>query len=257
MRKLAIVLGAGAVFFALVALAVASVTPTVTYTSPIKQKGKAKPGKPANVSYEGILDVKNSDGTQPDTAPTTKLFFAKGLINNAKHFPSCKASEIDGKPSIPAKCKKALVGSGTATSDAGTPGAPPAINEPLTVTAYNGNKGKQLLLVLNATSPVQVQNRVIPGTLGPGSGPFGYSVTFQVPANLQQQLGLQIALTHFDVKLPSSKTVKVKHKKVSYLQLKKCPSSKKLPTRAIVTFNNDAGGAGGPVVTADGTTACK
>ena len=257
MRRLAILLGAGAAFFALVALAVASVTPTVTYTSPIKEKGKPKKHKPANITYTGILDVKNSDGTQPDTAPTTKIFFPKQIINNAKHFPSCKVSDIDGKPSVPAKCKKALVGKGSATSDAGTPGMPPAINEPLRVTAYNGNKGKQVLLVLNATSPVQVQNRVIPGTLGRGGGKFGYSVTFRVPANLQSQLGLQIALTHFNVRFSSSKTVRVKHKKVSYLQLKSCPKSKKIPTRAVATFLNDAGQPGGPTVTANSTIRCK
>lgn len=261
MRRLAIMLGAGAVFFALVAFAVASVTPTVSYQSPIKQKGKPKKGKPVNITYTGNLDVANSDGTQPDTAPTTKIFFAKGLLNNAKHFPSCKASQIDGNQSIPAKCKKAIVGSGTATSQAGTPGTIAPINEALTVTAINGNKGKQVLLVLNATSPVAIQNRVIPGTLGKGSGKYAYTVTFQVPVDLQSQLGLQIALTHFSVKFPSNKTAKVKShgktRKVSYLQLTKCPKSKKLPVQAIVNFNNDAGQPGGPTVTSTGTTKCK
>src|SRR5512133_927294 len=184
MRKFAILLGAGAAFFAVVAVAMASVTPTVSYTSPIKQKGKASKKKPANISYNGILDIKNSDGTQPATAPTTKLFFAKQFKNNSKKFPSCTVSDIDGKQSIPAKCKKAIIGKGTASSQAGTPGQNSIINEPLTVTAVNGNKGKQILLVLNASSPVAVQNRVVPGTVGPGGSGFGYSVTFAVPANL-------------------------------------------------------------------------
>ena len=257
MRKLAILMGAGAVFFALVAYAVASVTPTVTYTSPIKEKGKPKPGKPANIQYTGILDVKNSDGTQPDTAPTTQIFFAKQIKNNAKHFPSCKASDIDGQAAIPAKCKKAIVGAGSASSQAGTPGKPAAITENLTVTAVNGNKGKQVMLVLNASTPVAIQNRVIPGTIGGAGGKFGYKVTFKVPPDLQSQLGLQIALTHFNVVFSSKKTVKVKGQKVSYLQLTKCPKSKKLPVRAIVNFNNDAGQPGGPTVTSDTTTSCK
>jgi hypothetical protein len=257
MRKLAVLVGAGAVFFALVAYAIASVTPTVSYTSPIKEKTRPKPGTPANIQYTGILDVKNSDGTQPATAPTTQIFFAKQFKNNAKHFPSCKASQVDGKPTIPAKCKKAIVGKGTASSQAGTPGQPAVVNENLSVTAINGNKGKQLFLVLNATTPVPVQNRVIPGTLGRGSGPFGFKVTFKVPADLQSQLGLQISLTHFNVVLSPRKTVTVKGHKVSYLQLTKCPSSKKLPVRAIVHFNNDAGQPGGPTVTSDTTTSCK
>ena len=161
MRKLAILLGACAAFFALAALAFASATTTVSYTSPIKEKGKPKKGKPANLTYTGILDVKNTDGTQPPTAPTTKIYFAKQLVNNAKHFPSCKVSDIDGKTSIPSKCKKALVGKGTAASQAGTPGTVAPINENLAVTAYNGNKGKQILLVLNASSPVAIQNRAV------------------------------------------------------------------------------------------------
>jgi hypothetical protein len=259
MRRVAVLIGAGAVFFALVAIAVASVTPTLSYTSPVKQKGKATKKKPANISYTGILDVKNSDGTQPATAPTTKLFFAKQFKNNSKKFPSCNAKDIDGKQAIPAKCKKAIIGKGSATSQAGTPGQISAINEPLTVTAVNGAKGKQLLLVLNASTPVAVQNRVIPGKIGGGSGGFGYTVTFTVPADLQSQLGLQIALTHFNVVINKTTKVKVKGKKqtISYLQLTGCPSSKKLPVRAIVNFNNDAGQPGGPTVQSDTTTSCK
>ena len=261
MRKYAILLGAGAVFFALVAYAVASVTPTVSYTSPIKQKGKATKAKAANLAYTGILDVKNSDGTQPATAPTTKLFFAKQFKNNSKKFPSCNASDIDGKTAIPAKCKAAIVGKGSATAQAGTPGTSSIVNEPLAVTAVNGAKGKQLFLVLNATSPVAVQNRVIPGAIGGGSGQFGFTFTFRVPADLQQQLGLQISLTHFNVVISSSKTAKVKvhgkTQKVSYLQLTSCPKSKKLPVRASVSFNNDAGQPGGPTVTSNTTTSCK
>jgi hypothetical protein len=260
MRRLAVIVGIGAVFFALVAIALASPTPVVTYTSPIKQSGKPKPHKPVPVAYDGVLDVKNPDGTQPATAPTTTLYFAKQLVNNAKYFPSCSVSDIDGKQTVPAKCKAAQVGKGTAASQAGQPGTPSAINEPLTVTAYNGPKGKQFLLVLNASTPVAVQNRVVPATLGPGGGQFGYTLKFQVPADLQSQLGLQIALTHFDV-VTSGKTrtvkVKGKKKKLAYLMLTKCPANKTLPSKAVVQFNNDAGQPGGPTVTSTGTFKCK
>jgi hypothetical protein len=262
MRKLAILLGAGAAFFALAALAFASVQPTVSYTSPLKQKSKPKKGKPANLTYTGILDIKNSDGTQPATAPTTKLYFAKQILNNAKRFPSCKVSDIDGKSSIPSKCRKAFVGGGTAASQIGsTPGTKAAITQNLNVKAYNGNKGRQILLVLNSSFPVSVQNRVIPGTIGRGANGFGSSVTFRVPPELQSNQGLQIALTHFNVVFPASKTVKVKRhgrtQKVSYLQLSSCPKSKKLPVKALVTFNQDNGQRGGPSVPFSTTTRCK
>jgi hypothetical protein len=237
---------------------------TVSYTvklSPAHPKPKA--GKPANIGYEGILDVKTTDGTQPDTGAKTTLYFPKQLINNAKKFPSCKPSEIDGKDSIPSKCKKAIVGSGTAQSEAPTPGQPPnpALAESLKVTAMNGDKGKTLMLILNAASPVQILNRVIPGKLGPGGGQFGYTVTFTVPADLQNIAGAQIALAHFDVKISAKKTAKVGKKKVSYLQLKACPSSGKLPTKTFIDFDNSAGAStgtppAGADVTATGTMSC-
>lgn len=258
MRKLAVLLVAAAGFFALVAFAFASGTPTVTYKSPIKESSKPKPHKPANISYTGILDVKESDGTQPPTGWKTTLYFAKQFITNGKHFPSCSVKDIDGKQKVPSKCKKAVIGSGTAQSEVGSPGTPPALTvNPISVTAYNGPKGKQILLDLNYGGTPQVVNRVIPGKLGKGGGPFGYTVTFIVPKDLQSQLNLQIALTHFNVTIPPKKTVKVRGRRVSYLQLVSCPKSKKLPVKAKVFFNKDDGTHGGPTVTATSTTRCK
>jgi hypothetical protein len=260
----------GVLFFALVAVALALTNNTVTYNSTVTKGKHTKLG--TNVAYEGILHVSTSDGKQPNTAPLNEVFFAKQIKNNATLFPSCKASDIDGKSSVPAKCKKAVVGSGTASSLIGGPGynpppcTPPncAIRQDLVVTAYNGNKGKQILL---AVTGGPVNNRVITGTLGTAPAPFGYKVGFQVPPDLQEQLGAQIALTDFDIKVGATKTaikkIKVKGKKkkqkvkVSYLQLKSCPSSGTLPNRSIVHFNNDDNTPGGPVVQSDTTIPCK
>lgn len=265
MRRLVVLVGAGAVFFALVALAFASPKPVVTYTSPIKEKGKPKHGKAVPVTYTGILDIKEPDGTQPPTAPKTVLYFAKGFVQNSKYFPKCSQKDIDGKPSnqIPKKCKKAIVGTGVAQSVAGpTPGTPPlaALSETLSVTAYNGTNNT-FLLALNTTSgAVQIVNRVIPGKLGKGGGKYAYTLTFLTPQNLQSLAGQQIALTHFNVKT-SARTVtakiKGKKQKVSYLMLASCPKSKKLPVQAKVFFNQDNGQPGGPVVTSTSTTKCK
>jgi hypothetical protein len=262
MRRLLVVGGAVAVCLAVAATVAFAATNSVTYNSKLSPAHpKIKGKKPVNVGYEGILDVSNN-GLQPDSAPLTTIFFPKQLQNNAKSFPSpCSVADIDGKPSIPAKCKPALVGSGTATSFAGTPGSAPALTEKLVVAAYNAKKGKQLLLVLNQApgEPVPIVNRVIIGTLGKASGKFGYKVGFAVPTDLQNVGGLQVALTHFDVKISKSKTAKLKGKKVTYLQLKSCPSSKKVPTQTTVHFDNSAGAgqpAAGPDVTVNGTMAC-
>jgi len=266
----------GVLFFAIAAVAIALSNNTVTYNSTLTPGKSTKFGK--NTAYEGILHVSTEDNKQPNTAPLTEVFFAKQIKNNAKLFPSCKASDIDGKSSVPAKCQKAVVGDGTASSLIGGPGynpppcSPPncSIRQDLDVTAYNGNGGKQILL---AVTGGPVTNRVITGTIKPASGPFGYKVGFAVPADLQEQLGAQIALTDFDVNISGTKTAVKKYKvkkkvkgkvkkvtkkaKVTYLQIKSCPSSGTVPNQAIVHFNNDDNSPGGPVVTATSDYACK
>jgi hypothetical protein len=251
MRRLFVVLAAGVLVCAVAATAAYALTNnTVKYGVTLKSKGKPKKGKAVPTSYRGVLDVATDNGTQPNVAPTTKIYFAKQLVQNAKYFPKCDPKKLDGQTTVPASCKKAVVGKGTATASGGAPGGAinPATTESLTVTAYNGLKGKQLLLAVNGSSPLVISNRVIVGTLGKGSGPYGYTITFAVPADLQFQLGLQVALTHFDV-TTSAKTItakiKGKKKKVSYLSLASCPKSHKLPVKTVVNFDQD-GAPGGP-----------
>jgi hypothetical protein len=265
MRKLFVLFAVGALVCAVaVATAFASQQPnTVSYTVKAKKKGKPSKKHPAPLSYEGILSVGTSNNTQPNVAPTTKLYFPKQVVQNAKYFPSCNGKKLDGQSSVPASCKKAVIGGGTATASGGAPGQPinPATTENLKVTAYNGVRGKQILLVLNGSSPLQISNRVVTGQMGPGGGKFGYTVTFTVPADLQYQLGLQVALTHFDVKIsPKVHKLKVrgKTKKLSYLGVTKCGT---LPTQTTANFDQD-GAPGGPgvgpttPVTVTGTMKC-
>lgn len=259
MRKITVLVAAalGVLVLAAVALAADS---SIDYSSKLTQTGKAKGPLPSNIGYNGTLDVNGvPQGNQPDVAPKTVIFFDKALVTNGKYFPStCTKADIDGIVPTPAKCAKSQIGSGTAKAVGGNPGEPqsPALSEDLTVKAYNAAKGKQILLVIFGTSPIGVPNRVITGTLGPGGGKYGYTVTFVVPPDLQQQLGtLPVALTHFSVdipgtaptktaKVPTKVKVKVKGKfktvtkqiKSSYLQLKKCPSSHKLNTKAVAHF---------------------
>jgi hypothetical protein len=234
---------------------------TLTYTSKVTFKGKPTSTKPVNTAYQGILHVDtNPPGQQPDTAPRTSVYFAKGIKNNAKYFPFCNASEIDGQQSIPAKCAKAKVGTGTASALAGSPGTSgSSIRENLNVTAVNGPKGKSLYLVLNSTpdAPVAIQNRVVPGTVVSSSGAFAFLVRFDVPADLQEQLGLRIALTDFNVKISGTpKKVKVGKvfKTISYLQLTSCKGS--LPVKAITQFKDSANGDNIKPVTATSTAKC-
>ena len=180
-------------------------------------------------------------GNQPDVSPSTTVFFDAGLRNNAKYFPFCNRSEVDGVDTIPAKCVKAEIGKGSASADAGTPGAPPSLVEPLDVLAMNGPKGKSLWLIVRSKpgAPVPLKWTVIPGTVARASGVFGFSVRFDVPPSLQNQLGLDISLTDFNVKISGTpRKVKVGKvfKKISYLQIAVC--KKTMHSKAIVTFRD-------------------
>jgi hypothetical protein len=238
-----------------------AVTNTLTYSGKVTFKGKPTAKKPANTAYTGTLHIDTDPpGTQPDTAPTTSVYFAKAFKINAAYFPSCKVTDIDGKPTFPSKCNKAVVGTGTAVALAGSPGSPSAnsVREDLTVKAVNGAKGKALYLVLtsNPGAPVAINNRVVPGTIVKQSGAFGLLVRFDIPADLQSQLGLSISLTDFLVKISGSpKKVKIKGKsvKVSYLQLRACKGS--LPVKATSQFKDASTGAVTPV-TSTSTAKC-
>ena len=235
-----------------------AVTNTVSYSVTLKKVGSAKPTakKPVNVGYNAVLHIDTDPaGQQPETAPVTSIYFAKQIKQNSKYLPSCTAAEIDGQQTFPAKCNKAKVGVGTASALAGTPGDPAAnsVKEDLDVGFFNGAKGKQVLLVLNSQpgAPVAIQNRVVPGDLAGGKGGFGYRVDFKIPQDLQNQLGLSIALTDFNVQITGKPfTFKVKGKKVkaSYLQLTGCPGGS-VPVEAIGHF------ASGDV-TNDSTSKC-
>ena len=260
MRRIALLV---AVVGSLLAAAAAwAVTNTVDYTVTLKKASSAKPSvkKPVRVAYNAVLHIDTDpSGSQPDTAPVTSIYFPKQIKQNSKLLPSCTQAQIDGQQTMPAKCKKAVVGKGTASALAGSPGSPASnsVKEDLNVQFINGPKGKQVLLVLNSdpTAPVAITNRVVPGDLGAGGGQFGYRVDFKIPDDLQNQLGLSIALTDFKVAI-TNKTFSVKKNgkkaKVGYLELTGCPGT--LPIRAIAHFK-DANGATSDV-TNDSTAKC-
>ncbi|MEA2493173.1 MAG: hypothetical protein QOJ29_1084 [Thermoleophilaceae bacterium] len=238
MRRIALLIAVGLLATAATAWAV---TNTVSYTVTLKKAaGKPSPKTPVNVGYNAVLHIDTDPaGNQPDTAPITSIYFPKQIKQNAKLVPSCTQEDIDGQQTAPAKCSKAKVGTGFASALAGSAGSPAAnsVKEDLDVTFYNGKGGKQVLLVLNSqpSAPVAITNRVVPGDLASGGGAFGYRVDFKIPEDLQNQLGLAIALTDFKVAI-TNKPFKLKNgKKVGYLQLTGCPGGK-LPIKAIAHF---------------------
>ena len=235
-----------------------AVTNTVSYKVTLKKaSGTPTAKKPVPVGYNAVLHIdSNPVGSQPDTAPVTSIYFPSKIKQNSKLLPGCSVADIDGQPAMPAKCTKAKVGTGTASALAGAPGDPAAnaVKEDLNVTFINGLRGKQILLVLNSapTAPVAITNRVVPGDLAGGTGGFGYRVDFKIPDDLQNQLGLAIALVDFNVAI-TNKTFTVKKGgkkvKVGFLELTGCGT---LPIRATAHFKDSASG-GTTDVTNDST----
>jgi hypothetical protein len=245
---------------ALAAVATAwAVTNTVSYKVTLKKAtGTPSAKKPVPVGYNAVLHIDTDPaGNQPDTAPVTSIYFPKQIKQNSKYLPGCSVAEIDGQQTMPAKCNKGKVGTGTASALAGTPGAPASnsVKEDLNVTFINGKSGKQVLLVLNSapTAPVAIQNRVVPGDLSGGTGNFGYRVDFKIPEDLQNQLGLSISLTDFKVAITNKKLAGKKNGKavkLGYLELTKCGT---LPIRAIAHFKDSAAGGSTTDATSDST----
>jgi hypothetical protein len=265
LRKAWIGVVTGAFFFAAVGIALALTNNTVNYSSTVAYKGKAGK-KPKNMTYTGTLEVSTADGKQPNTGARTDVFFARQIKNNARKFRKCKRSQIDGKQTVPRRCKRARVGGGTASAQLGQPGGD-GLTVNLDVDAYNGPRGRQILLAVTGPPATQITNRVIPGTVQNAPAPFGFKVVFRVPEDLQQTAGAQVALTNFNVRVNKVRKYKVRvrrggrRRKVtrrqSYLQFRNCPAAQLVPTRATVFFDNDDGSPGGQVVTHNGSMACK
>jgi hypothetical protein len=249
-----------AAFFAITGSA-AAVTNTVAYSVDIAMGSEPSQASPANTGFRWTYKADTDPaGMQPDTAPAFRIFFPGALSLNAQDFPVCSAAQIDGQSAFPADCANAALGSGTATLYAGSPGSPRAnsVKEDLTVRAVNGAPaGKALLLVVTSApgAPISIMNRVLPGTLVPADAPFGFTFDFTVPTDLQNQLGLAIALTDMSVTIsgtPRAITVGSVTTNESYLQAHECSGS--LPVREVTQFKS--GSAPAAPVTTDAVTQC-
>ena len=119
--------------------------------------------------------------------------------------------------------------------------ATPAVNpriEPLAVKLYNLPGGKGVALYLQGDNPVIIDH-VVSGILTKISDPvFGYKLTFDVPADLQQPApGAWATPLDFKVTIPA-RTIKKGSKKIPYIGTTGCPSTG-IFTAKIETDNSD------------------
>jgi hypothetical protein len=239
---------------AFVALAVAgapasasAVTNTVKLTARMQMLFAPSASAPAPLAYELSSDVDTNPGAeQPESTGAAELFFARQIESNARYFPTCTMAQVDGATDVPAACRDAIVGNGYSVAHAGQPGQPLAnsVREEMSVTLLNGSPaGQQWIIYLQSlpSAPVYVR-RAIAGSVQPGVDPFGFSVRFDIPYDLQFQLGLHIALTKLVLNIPSevhAVNVDGATYNASFLRIGSCDGA--LPALERVDFNGDGG----------------
>lgn len=212
-------------------------TNTLSFDIAMQMSETPSTNKPAPLAYKLMQDVgTNPPGQQPDSAGQFTFYFDKNIASNGRYFPGCTRAQVDGQPEIPDACKPAIVGSGVATVYAGSPGTPisNSVREDLTVTVLNGSPaGDEWLLYLRsgAGAPVYLR-RVIPGTVIPLSeaytDKYSFAVQFDVPLDLQSQLGLSIAMTKLVLNIPSymhAVQFEGSYYSASFLVIKACDGS--------------------------------
>jgi hypothetical protein len=244
--------------FALIAPAnAAAVTNTVAVGGQLAMGSAPSATSPANTGLRWTMDVDTAPpGNQPDIVVSMTLMIPRPFILNAQDYPACAQSQVDGMSAIPPECMNAVVGQGSATIYAGQPGNPlsQSVKEDLTLRLINGAPvGSQLLIVLNSTpsAPVAITNRVVPGTIAAAAAPSAASVKFDVPPDLQSQLGLALSLHDVDATISGTGrpiTVGGTTATKSYLQLPSCPDG--LALRQLTEFKPP------PTISSDGALAC-
>jgi len=194
--------------------------------SPSKAGTKAKP---KSVKLKITTTTTPKDSAQFATTKAV-LYFDKNLKLGGSKFKSCTVAKILADESTCPKGSK--VGGGTAKAQAG-PGGSLKV-EPIQVTAFNGPKGKSLLLHV-----VYVQlgiDQVLDSKLSSATGLFGTKLTVPIPAALQQPAtGLYATLTEFITSVSGKATDKAK---TPYVGLVGC-SGGKLNFKGVFTYNDN------------------
>ena len=243
-RKLAMLAVAACSVAGVTAIAQAATTQTLNASvSP----GKAgTPKKPKGVKLTVGLATRTNAGEPIPASSRAVIELPKELRLNGKHFASCTLANA-AKNSCPPGSR---IGTGAAKANiAGQVADIPVI-------AFNGNKGKSLMLYLNITKPV-VQQAALEGKLS------GRTLTVDVPPALQQPVpGLFTPLTDFQVSIKASVTKRVKGKrtKINYVELIDCPASKKLSFKSTNTYADGSQGPTAPTppaLSATATSACS
>lgn len=146
--------------------------------------------KPKNVKLKVTTTTDAPKSGEPAFATKQAVIsFDKNLVFNGAKFKSCTADQLRAAESnCPSGSK---VGKGTAQ------GVALGQVANLTVTAFNGPKGKTLLLHVVGSTPIAIDS-VMVASLKSASGKYGKKLVVPIPDNLQQPItGVFATLTSF------------------------------------------------------------
>jgi hypothetical protein len=153
MRKLSIAVLALAAVVAVAGVALAANVYTVSGSTTVRGKGSPTKRIPTGIKLQ--FDVTETDSSKRATVVEKYALGAEGLVTNPKFFPKCAFSDMDNEATVPAKCGKALVGTGIAKNAAG-PSTDQSLSSSspcnLAVRLYNNGSG--MIIRLDGGPPI-------------------------------------------------------------------------------------------------------
>jgi len=180
------------------ALAVQSKQSLTASVSPVKHAtlAKASSRRPANVALTIHPTLAFDKQDTPFALKRSVIKLDRNISFGGYKLPGCSATQV-----VLGTCDaKAKVGGGTALALAA------GLDEPLKLTAFNGNDGRTLLIHVEGQRPVPM-NDVLVATLSRSSGRYGSKMTIDVPQSLQQPApGVLATLLDFNLTVKGGTT---------------------------------------------------
>jgi hypothetical protein len=164
---------------------------------------------------------------------------------NGKLFPSCSSAALNRARGALRVCPRgSKVGSGIAKGTAVDLG----VSSSGKLTFFNGPGGKSLTLNVSILNPAQI-NATFTAPIKKISGRYGYSVTFNIPTQLQTILDGPIRVTSIDSTVGVTRIVRGVRR--GYIEATRCPPSRRAPAHAEFSFSD------GSTSTADTNITCR
>ncbi|HXE44905.1 MAG TPA: hypothetical protein VN635_06880 [Conexibacter sp.] len=198
-------------------------------------------GMPISLSYDARIT--HPAGSRWKLTRVQVLFPAGVGKPNGNLFPSCSEAKLKAAHNRLSACPPgSKIGSGVATGTAVDLG----VTSTGRLTLFNGPHGNSVVFNVVITVPALI-NDTFTAPLKKIHGRYGYSLTNNIPADLQTIIGGPIVVRR--IQATTNRITRVVHGvKRGYIEAYKCPKSHKAPIQSTFFFLEDGTGA-----TADST----